>query len=61
MFTVVSDDDAKKLQWIREYELSLNKKVRVETFLWDCSNGLRPLPTKEECKEWALILGVPDK
>ena len=61
MYTIVSATDAIKLEWMREYELSLNKRVKVETFLWDCANGLRDLPTKEECKDWAIILGVPSK
>lgn len=56
-FTVVSDEDAKKLEWIREYELTLNRRVKVETQLWDIYNNLRDLPTREECHEWALLLG----
>ena len=57
-FTVVSDEDAKKLEWIREYELTLNRRVKVETQLWDIYNNLRDLPTREECHEWALLLGI---
>ena len=58
IFTIVSDQDAKKLEWIREYELTLNRRVKVETQLWDIYNNLRDLPTREECQEWALLLGT---
>lgn len=37
----------------------LNDRSRVESWLHDCANGKRPLPTREECREWAVILGVP--
>jgi len=35
--------------------------VRVENELWNCFFGKRELPTKAECREWALLLGVPDE
>ncbi len=59
MFTVVSDADAKKLEWMKEYERSLGARVKVENALWDTYHGLRPLPNKEECRQWAVLLGVP--
>jgi hypothetical protein len=60
MLVLVSDLDKKKLDWMREYELSLNARVKVENVLWDTANGLRAAPTAEECKELAIMLGVPD-
>lgn len=60
MLCLVTHQEKEKLNWMREYELSLNKRVKVETQLWDIANNLRDLPTREECKEWAILLGVPD-
>ncbi len=60
MFTVIPDTDAKKLEWIKEYEQSMKNRVKVENMLWDSFHGLRELPTKEECQEMAILLGVPD-
>lgn len=39
----------------------INRRVVVEQYLWDASAGRRPLPTKEECKAWAIKLGVPSE
>ncbi len=45
-------------EWV---EKELFRRVRVENQLWLIVQGKRPLPTVEECHEWALILGVPDE
>lgn len=39
----------------------INRRNKVETMLWDMWRGKRPLPTKDECREMALLLGVPTK
>lgn len=38
----------------------LNRRAEVEIILLDISSGKRDLPTREECKELALRLGVPE-
>lgn len=48
-----------KLKWMREYELSLNRRAKVEQELWDIYHDKQPLPDKEKCRQWALALGVP--
>ncbi len=48
-------------RWLRAYELSLNRRAEVEQELWDCSRGKKQLPDAEQCKQWALRLGVPDE
>jgi len=48
-------------RWMRDYEISLNRRAEVEQELWDCARGRRALPDAEQCKQWALRLGVPDE
>lgn len=48
-----------KADWMRAYEKSLNERAKVEQELIDCANGKRTLPGKEQCREWAMRLGVP--
>lgn len=48
-------------RWMRDYEISLNRRAAVEQELWDCANGKRLLPDKQQCEDWARRLGVPDK
>lgn len=59
MITICTIQEKEKLNWMRDYEVSLNRRSKVESELWDVSNKLRPPPTPEECKEWAVLLGVP--
>lgn len=40
--------------WAKE----LNRRAVVEQTLWDIANGKRDVPTREECREWAVKLGV---
>lgn len=49
---------ASKLAWV---DKELFRRVRVENQLWLVVQGKRPPPTVEECREWALTLGVPDE
>jgi len=37
----------------------LNRRVKVEQYLFDCANGKKPLPDAAKCKELALFLGTP--
>ena len=47
--------------WLREYEISLNRRAEVEQELFDAARGKRPLPDAEQCRKLAVRLGVPDK
>ena len=49
--------DISTLKWVDGF---LNRRVEVERELWLVFYGKRPVPTREECREWALKLGVPD-
>jgi hypothetical protein len=40
-----------------EYSKALNKRVDVENALASIGAGKRDLPTREECREWAVKLG----
>jgi hypothetical protein len=44
---------------IEMYGRSLNERVKVEQELWDIARGKSPLPTAEQCAEWARRLGIP--
>lgn len=46
-------------RWVRHYEKSLNERVKVEQELFDCASGKRVMPTREQCRQWAMRLGVP--
>ena len=50
----------KKLEWMREYELSLNRRAKVEGYLFEAARGFKSLPDKNKCRELAINLGVPD-
>lgn len=39
----------------------LNRRTKVEQRLHDAANGKKDPPTREECKELARTLGVPDR
>lgn len=49
------------LEWMREYEKSLNVRANVEQELFNVANGSAPLPDAEQCREWAMKLGVPNE
>ncbi len=52
--------DAPKIEWMRDYELSLNRRGNVEAELFEIANGKKPIPTdKEQFRKWAHALGVP--
>lgn len=55
------DQLRQSVAWMREYEKSLNERAKVEQELFDCANGKAPLPSKEQCRQWALRLGVPSE
>lgn len=39
----------------------LNRRVEVEQILFNCAAGKQDLPDKDQCRELALRLGVPDE
>ena len=38
----------------------LNARAKVETEIWECAGGKRPMPDAEQLREWALRLGMPE-
>lgn len=40
--------------------VDFDRRVRVEQRLLDAASGKAPMPTQEECRELAYILGIPD-
>jgi Lar family restriction alleviation protein len=50
---------ASLVEWQREYELSLNRRVKVESEMLECVSGKRPMPDADKLREWAATLGVP--
>jgi ABC-type dipeptide/oligopeptide/nickel transport system ATPase subunit len=48
-------------RWMRDYEKSLNRRAQVEQALFDVANGKEELPSREQCREWAMKLGVPEE
>lgn len=38
---------------------AMNRRVKVEQYLFDCANGKKPLPDATKCRELALSLGTP--
>jgi len=46
--------------WMRSYETSLNRRAAVEEVLFNVANGKRGPLTRDECRDLALKLGVPD-
>lgn len=43
----------------RDYEAGLNRRAGVESELFECAAGKRPLPDQQQCRAWAIKLGVP--
>lgn len=39
---------------------ALNRRARVEQWMFDAARGKRPMPTAEELRAWALKLGTPE-
>ena len=39
----------------------INRRVTVESQLWDMYQGKKELPDREKCREMALKLGVPNE
>lgn len=40
---------------------ALNRRAAIEEQLWAIFHGKRPPPTPEECREWAIKLGIPEE
>lgn len=38
----------------------LNNRASVESEMWQCVSGKKPMPDKEQLRQWALKLGVPE-
>ena len=45
--------------WFFDKPDALARRVRIEQRLANAAAGKRPLPTAEECAQWADELGVP--
>lgn len=45
----------------RNHAEMLNKKARVEAQMHQCIAGKEPMPDKAKLREWANILGVPER
>lgn len=41
--------------------IDFDRRVRVEQRLLDVHSGKAPLPTREECRELAHLLGIPEQ
>lgn len=50
-----------KARWwlLRNHGKSLQKRVAVERYLYNCVEGKNPLPDKDKCRELANKLGMP--
>ena len=44
----------------KDYAARLNRSVEVEQALMDCAAGKRPALSKDECRQLAVKLGVPE-
>ena len=49
---------SKLLEWVNK---EMFRRVKVENELWACAFGKREMPSREECRDWALLLGVPEE
>lgn len=47
--------------WRAYYSKSLSRRVEIENEMFRAVAGDRPMPTRQELREWALRLGVPDE
>lgn len=45
----------------KDYAARLNRSVEVEQALMDCASGKRPALSKDEYRQLAVKLGVPDE
>lgn len=39
----------------------LNQRAKVEAELFECVSDKRPMPDKNQLREWAVRLGVPEE
>jgi len=44
----------------KNYPKELNNRAGIEQQLWDVYHNKRELPDREQCKQWAISLGVPN-
>jgi len=44
----------------KDYAARLNRSVEVEQALLDCASGKRPVLSRDECRQLAVKLGVPE-
>lgn len=49
-----------RIRIFHNYAKDLNKRAEVESVLWSVAAGKREALTKDECRQLALKLGVPD-
>ncbi len=50
-----------RLRLILQHGEQLNRRVKVEQYLFDCAAGKKPPPDKDKCMELALYLGTPER
>ena len=48
-------------RWMVDYEKTLLRRATVEQELMNCASGKCPLPDADQCRKWAIKLGVPDE
>jgi hypothetical protein len=53
----MQNQDTNIPEWVGDF---LNRRVKVENFLFECAAGKRPVPDQAKCRELALQLGVPE-
>lgn len=44
----------------KDYAEQLNRKAAVESKMFACIEGKKPMPDKDTLRQWALELGVPE-
>ena len=49
-----------RLRNLRNGYHELNRRAKVEVELFECVAGKRPMPDKQQLREWAVRLGVPE-
>lgn len=43
-----------------ELRSMINRRAEIEDLMMQCARGVRPMPTRDELRQWALKLGTPD-
>lgn len=55
-------DLMRRVEWLEKLLTQrFSRSATIEEQLMGIGVGKRDLPTREECREWAIKLGVPDE